>query len=108
MANDDLVAPSRQSLAASFVAVFTASGTLVCCALPAAMVALGAGASLAGLVTAVPQRVWLSEHKVGVNLVAAAALLLAGVLLYRARRAPCPLDSGIGRACMRLRRISTV
>jgi hypothetical protein len=106
MATEDLVQPSRQSLAASLVAVFTASGTLVCCALPAAMVALGAGAALAGLVTAVPQLVWLSEHKLAVNAVAAVMLVVAGLLLRRARRAPCPLDSRVGRACMRLRRVS--
>lgn len=106
MTTEDLVAPSRTSLAASLVAVFTASGTLLCCALPAAMVALGAGAALAGLVTAVPQLVWLSQHKLAVNAVAAAALVVAGVLLARARRAPCPVDSRVGRACMRLRRAS--
>ena len=51
----------RLGLAAG--ALLASSATLVCCVLPAVLVALGAGAALAGLVTAVPQLVWLSEHK---------------------------------------------
>jgi hypothetical protein len=53
----------RGSLWAAFGSLLFASGTLVCCVLPAVMVALGAGAALAGLVTSVPQLVWLSAHK---------------------------------------------
>jgi hypothetical protein len=82
------------------------SGTLVCCVLPAAMVALGAGASLAGLVTAVPQLVWLSEHKPLVFGLAFAMLALSGVLQWRARRLPCPADPSLAAACTRLRRAS--
>jgi hypothetical protein len=104
--SDDLLAPSRATLSASIVALVTASGTLVCCVLPAAMVALGAGAALAGLVTAVPELIWLSERKGLVFGVAAAALVVAGALLHWARRAPCPTDPVLGRACMRLRNAS--
>src|SRR3990170_2333314 len=65
---------------------------LVCafCAQPAVMVALGAGAALAGLVTAVPQLIWLSEHKAAVFGLAFVMLGLSGALLWRARRLPCP------------------
>ena len=45
------------------LALLTSSATLVCCVLPAVLVMLGAGAALAGLVTAIPQLIWLSEHK---------------------------------------------
>jgi hypothetical protein len=37
--------------------------TLLCCALPALLLALGAGAVVASAVAAVPQLVWRSEHK---------------------------------------------
>ena len=47
----------------SAATLLSSAGTLVCCVLPAVLVTLGAGASLAGLVTAIPQLVWLSEHK---------------------------------------------
>lgn len=59
-------------------ALFASSATLICCVLPAALVALGAGAALAGLVAAVPQLIWLSEHKSGVFGVAAALLAISG------------------------------
>lgn len=92
----------------AFTALIASSGTLVCCVLPAVMVALGAGAALAGLVGAVPQLVWMSEHKGLVFGVAAALLVAAGTALWLARRAPCPADPVLARACVRLRALSRV
>ncbi|MBU8974778.1 hypothetical protein JI752_001355 [Lysobacter sp. MMG2] len=99
-------APLRRNLGVSLLTLIASSGTLVCCVLPAVMVALGAGAALAGLVAAVPQLVWLSEHKAGVFGAAAAMLGLSGVLLWRARRLPCPSDPRLARSCARLRKAS--
>jgi hypothetical protein len=87
-------------------ALLASSATLVCCVLPAVLVALGAGAALAGLVTAVPQLVWLSEHKLLVFGSAATLLAVSGVALWYGRSQPCPTDPGAARACRRLRRIS--
>lgn len=101
--NGDLLRPSRTTLGASLAALLAAGGTLVCCVLPAVMVALGAGAALAGLVTAFPQLIWLSERKALVFGVAGAMLLIAGLALAWAWRQPCPVDPVLGRACMRLR-----
>ncbi len=70
------------------------------------MVALGAGAALAGLVGAVPQLVWLSEHKAWVFGIAAAMLALAGAALFFGRRLPCPADPQLARTCLRLRSVS--
>jgi hypothetical protein len=98
----------RGSLWAAFGSLLFASGTLVCCVLPAVMVALGAGAALAGLVTAVPQLVWLSEHKALVFGSAAIALAAAGVMQWRARSLPCPADPALARACMRTRRVASI
>lgn len=89
-------------------ALFASSATLVCCVLPAALVAVGAGAVLAGLVTAFPQLIWLSEHKALVFGIAAVALAVSGAALWVGRRAPCPADPSLARACQRLRRISAV
>jgi hypothetical protein len=96
----------RRNAGLAFVALLASSGTLVCCVLPAVMVALGAGAALAGLVSAVPQLVWLSEHKALVFGIASVALALAGVAIWRGRRAPCPADPTLAAACVRLRRFS--
>lgn len=96
----------NKNLLLVFTSLLTSSGTLVCCALPALFVALGAGAALAGLVTAVPQLIWLSEHKVGVFIAAGLMLAVAGWALWKQRNAPCPADPVLGRYCDRLRRIS--
>jgi hypothetical protein len=89
-------------------ALLASSATLVCCVLPAVLVALGAGAALAGLVSAVPQLIWLSEHKALVFGSAGALLLTSGVALWFGRRMPCPTDPDAAQACRRLRRTSAV
>ena len=91
-----------------FLSLFTSLGTLVCCALPALLVALGMGAALAGLVGAVPQIVWLSENKLW--LFASGAVLLAsgGYLQWRARFEPCPFDLEMAHACAAARKSSRV
>lgn len=96
----------KKTLIAPTLSLFTSMGTLVCCALPALMVTIGAGAALAGLVSAVPQLVWLSERKVLVFSVAGAMILLSGLLGWMNRNAPCPIDPKQAKVCARLRRIS--
>ena len=75
-----------------FLTILSSFSTLVCCALPAALVSIGAGAALASVVTAVPQLVWLSEHKIQLFAFAGIMLVLSGVSAYRNRKAPCPAD----------------
>jgi hypothetical protein len=106
MSDNELVAPLRQSAWSAWAALAASSGTLVCCALPAMLVALGAGAALAGLVSVFPQIVWLSEHKVLVFGMAAFAMAVAGVLQWRARSAPCPTEPSLRDACLRARQWS--
>jgi hypothetical protein len=103
---DDGVAQQRAGVWSSFAALFTSTGTLVCCTLPALLVALGAGSALAGLVSVFPQIVWLSEHKTLVFGAAAVMLALAGVLQWRGRNAPCPIDPALRAACLKTRRTS--
>jgi len=98
----------RRNLAFAVATLLASTGTLVCCVLPAVMVALGAGAALAGLVTHVPGLVWLSEHKAFVFALAAVLLTASGFMLLRARSLPCPSEPDAARACARLRRASSV
>jgi hypothetical protein len=88
------------------LSLFTSGGTLVCCALPALLVTLGAGAALSSLVSAVPQLVWLSEHKEAVFVAAALMLTIAGYMQWHARTLPCPADPALAVACIRTRTIS--
>jgi hypothetical protein len=82
---------TKAGTAASLLSLFTSGGTLICCALPALLVALGAGAA---------------ENK-GITFGAAGLMLaLAGWLQWRARFEPCPADPALAAACMRTRRIS--
>ena len=100
-------APLKRNAWLAFTALLASTGTLVCCVLPATMVALGAGAALAGLVSAVPGLVWMSAHKGLVFGVAAGMLLIAGFGLWRVRGIPCPADPSLARTCVRLRRLSS-
>lgn len=96
----------RGSYWSALLSIFTSSSTLICCALPALLVTFGAGATLAGLVSSFPQLVWLSAHKGLVFGAAGGMLAVAGLLQYRARFAPCPVDPVLAAACTRTRRIS--
>lgn len=100
------LAESRSGWWTAFVSLLASSSTLVCCALPALLVALGAGAVLSSLVAAVPQLVWLSEHKEGLFVFAGLMLAAGGALQWRNRTAPCPLDPALRLACLRTRKLS--
>jgi hypothetical protein len=97
---------SSNGFAASLLSLFASSSTLVCCALPALLVALGAGAALSGLVSAFPQLVWLSEHKVALFTFAGIMLGASGALQWHNRTAPCPTDPALRAACLRTRSTS--
>lgn len=96
----------RAPLAASMLSLFASSGTLICCALPALLVAIGAGAALSSLVAVFPGIVWVSEFKEFVFGFAALMLGAGGLAQWRARSAPCPVDLALRRACLRTRRVS--
>jgi hypothetical protein len=96
----------QRSVGVAASALLASSATLVCCVLPAVLVSLGAGAALAGLVSQVPQIVWLSEHKAWVFGIAAGLLAISGAVLWNARYAPCPAEPRAARQCMRLRALS--
>jgi hypothetical protein len=90
------------------LSLFASASTLLCCALPALFVALGMGAVVAGVVSATPQLVWLSAHKVGLFMVAGTLLVVAGYFEWQSRYAPCPADPAKAKACARLRKISHI
>lgn len=97
----------RQSIVPT-LALFSSFGTLLCCALPALLVTIGAGAAVAGLVSAAPQLIWLSEHKVGLFIFAGVTLMASGVMRHLNRNAPCPVDPAKAQACERLRRFNAI
>lgn len=86
-----------------YLALFASLSTLFCCALPALFVALGLGATLASLISAVPQLVWFSEHKLLVFGSAGILLFIAGISQWQTRSRACPVDQS-ETACANTRR----
>ena len=93
---------------ANFLSLFASSSTLICCALPAMFVALGAGASFAALVTNFPFLIVLSQHKTSITIFAFTMIIIAGYVNYKTYRMPCPADPELGRACLKTRKRSRV
>lgn len=91
-----------------FLTLFSTFGTLICCALPALMVSLGLGATLVSVLGALPQLIWISEHKVAVFLLAGAMLVLSLVLRLQSSEKACPIEPELARACRMSRKVSTV
>lgn len=96
------------SVLPAVLSLFTSTGTLICCALPAMLVTLGMGAVMAGLIEAVPWITWLGKHKSVTFSVAGVVLAAAGYWQWRARKLPCPADPAKARACARLRAVSWI
>lgn len=86
---------------AAALSLLLSSGTLICCALPALLVLLGAGSVLAALLSWFPAVAMLSQQKPLVFGLAALALALAGSALARSSRLPCPSDPREARRCQR-------
>ena len=93
---------------ANYFSLFASSSTLICCALPALFVALGAGASFASLVSTFPFLIVLSQYKIEISLAAFVMIIIAGFINYKTYYMPCPADPELGRMCMQSRKRSRV
>jgi len=90
----------------NFISLFASSSTLICCALPAIFVVLGAGTSFASLITVFPFLITLSQYKLYITLFALIMLALAGYINYKTFYMPCPADPELGKLCMKTRKRS--
>ena len=104
----DGMTETRGGLWTSLASLFASSSTLVCCAIPALLVAVGAGAALSSLVSIFPQVVWLSEHKTELFGFAGLMMIGSGVLQWRNRSAPCPIDPALRDACLKTRKTASI
>ncbi len=84
----------------TWLTLFTATGTLLCCALPITLVTLGMGATVAALTSNFPLLITLSQHKIWIFLISAALLTISGWLMYRPGRT-CPADPQLNQFCKR-------
>lgn len=86
----------RQKLS-SYLALFTSTGTLFCCALPSAIAAIAGGAAVASFVSTFPWLVPLSQHKGWIFLGSGLMILLSGILIYRPKgKVACTIAGGEG------------
>jgi len=96
----------RRTLIGPTLSLFASTSTLLCCALPALLITLGAGAVMAGLTATFPGIMWLSANKEPLFIASGLLLALSAFMQWQARNAPCPIDPEQAAACMRLRDLS--
>jgi hypothetical protein len=92
----------------STLTLFSSLSTMLCCALPAMLVAIGAGSVMAGLVSTLPELTVVSKYKGIVFIFAGIMLFLSGFMQWINRYAPCPLDPVQAEACQRVRKYSFI
>ena len=96
----------RRTLIGPTLSLFASTSTLLCCALPALLLTVGAGAVMAGLTATFPGIMWLSANKGPLFMASGLLLALSAFMQWQARNAPCPVDPEQAAACMRLRALS--
>lgn len=108
MHSNQSFAPNKMKRFLDYFSLFTSTSTLFCCALPALLVAIGAGGVLAALYANVPAFIWLAKNKDTLFVSVLILLLINGFLLWQKRNAPCPIDTAAAQACMRTRKFSVL
>ena len=73
----------------SFLTLFTSSGTLLCCALPALIAAVAGGASVTSFLSVFPWLVPLSRHKIWIFVSAAIFIVISAFLQWKVRKNAC-------------------
>ena len=84
----------------SWLLLFTTSGTLLCCALPITLVALGMGSVVASMASTAPWLITLSLYKGWMFFISLVIIGVAAWAVYRPGRV-CPTDPELALACER-------
>lgn len=88
--------PLKQKLI-NFLSLFTSTGTLLCCALPAAIVTIAGGTAVIALISNFPWLIPLSRNKGWIFLAAGLMLLFSGILTLRPQgKVACTITGGEG------------
>jgi len=93
-AHDNLISKGRWG----WLILFTSSATLICCALPILLVALGLGAVSASIFSTLPFLVTLAQHKLLIFIATGVLLIASAWALFRKNRA-CPADPELAALC---------
>tara|TARA_R110002096_G_scaffold282544_5_gene476526 strand:- start:799 stop:1194 length:396 start_codon:yes stop_codon:yes gene_type:complete len=89
---------TTQSNRWGWLALFASLGTLLCCALPILLVALGFGAVVATITYQLPWIVTLAEQKLWMFGISGGILVMCAWLIWRQRNI-CPADPALATRC---------
>ncbi len=79
----------------SVLALFTSSGTLLCCVLPAVVATIAGGAAVGSMLTALPWLVPLSMYKEWIFIGAGIMVALNGYLVFKPNQeVACDVEAG--------------
>jgi hypothetical protein len=81
-----------------WLALFTTSSTLLCCALPILLVSLGLGSVVASMNYNIPGMFWLAQHKYWTLALSALLLSVLAWIIWRPKQS-CPTDPELARYC---------
>ncbi len=98
----------EKNLLLAYFSLFSSLGTILCCALPSALVFIGMGATFAGLIGAFPQIVWLSENKILIFIISGILIFANYLLIFTQKQLSCPTDPVLAKACIRSRKWSLI
>ena len=98
----------KESNGLGLLSLLASSSTLICCALPALFVSLGAGATLASIVNVFPELIIISKYKIYISAFALLFLIVAGILIKNASVQPCPTDPNLRDICIKTRKKSKI
>lgn len=88
------------------LSLFASSATLLCCAIPALLIILGFGATVASIVSLAPQLIWLSERKIYVFGVALILLVISNWVSGSNREKACEGSEGQIQVCQMTKQVS--
>ena len=94
----------RESSKLGLLTLLASTSTLICCALPALFVTLGAGATFASMINVFPQLIIISQYKVYISVTTFIILIIAGLLIEKSKYDPCPVDPTLRDICLRTRK----
>jgi hypothetical protein len=80
--------------------------TLICCALPAFLVFMGAGSLLSVFISFFPQFPMISQYKIEIFTISLIIILFAGVGQMYAKTLSCPTDKDQSLSCSKIRKRS--
>jgi hypothetical protein len=76
----------------TFFSLFGSLASLLCCALPVTLVALGMGATFASLTSVFPQVLWITKYKETLFALTGLLLIISHILKKQSEKRECPLD----------------